>query len=627
MLSKIKKIGVVGAGTMGSGIAQLFSQQGYSVVMLDMKEEFVLNGLSKIKNFLEEGVKKGKVKHEEMSKTLANIKGTVDYNELKDCDLIIEAVFEEMEVKKEVFEKLESVCKKECIFTSNTSTLSITELAKFTKRENNFAGLHFFNPAQINRLVEVIPGEKTPFELTIALTELSRINGKFPIIVKDSPGFAVNRFFVPFLNEACRIYEEGKANIPTIDFAGKSAFSIGMGAFELMNFTGIPIAYHSQTTLSKLGKFYAVSPLLKRQYEKNEKWDLSGEIQNDKINEIKERFLALTFAIVSQLLDEGICTKEDVDKGATTGLRWQLGPFALMNKYGIEKSYELVKKLEEHYKGKLKMPKSLLQQFNHKKEWYLSNVKTIKQGRIATVLMDKPESLNALSTKVLSDLECSLYEIKNDKNIDVVIITGEGNSFVAGADIKEMSDKSSIEAKEFTSLGQRVFRQIEELDKVVICAVNGFALGGGSELAISCDIIIASEKAKFGLPEVTLGIHPGFGGTQRLPRLIGKARAKELIFTGDIIDSKTAKEIGLCNKVVKKEELMEECMNLANKILSRGQIAVKFAKNCINRGMDMDLGNGLAYEVESVSILFSTDDLKEGMKAFIEKRKAEFKGK
>ena len=187
--------------------------------------------------------------------------------------------------------------------------------------------------------------------------------------------------------------------------------------------------------------------------------------------------------------------------------------------------------------------------------------------------------------------------------------------------------KSPIEARDFTRYGQLVMKHLEDLEKPVIAAVNGFALGGGCELALACDMIIAAENARIGLPEVSLGIHPGFGGTQRLPRLIGNAKAKELIFTGDMISAAQAEEMGLVNKTVPADALMDECKSLGTKILQRGPVAVKLAKSAINRGTEMSLDEGLAYEIETVTIAFSTEDKAEGMDAFVSKRQPEFKGK
>lgn len=249
-----------------------------------------------------------------------------------------------------------------------------------------------------------------------------------------------------------------------------------------------------------------------------------------------------------------------------------------------------------------------------------------KEGNIGILSINRPKSLNALNSNVLKELNTAIDTINDDDEISVVILTGEGKAFVAGADIVEMKDKNSREAREFAELGIKVFRRLELMEKPVIAAVNGFALGGGCELAMSCDIRIAGEKAKFGQPEVGLGITPGFAGTQRLSRLVGISKAKELIFTGDMINANVAERIGLVNKVVSQEEIMNEAINLAKKIASKGQIAVRYAKTAINRGIETDMDTAMSIEKDLFGLCFATEDQKEGMTAFIEKRKPEFKG-
>ena len=250
------------------------------------------------------------------------------------------------------------------------------------------------------------------------------------------------------------------------------------------------------------------------------------------------------------------------------------------------------------------------------------------KGNIGIITLHRPKALNALNTELLQELGNLLDRIKDDKSLEIVIITGSGEkAFVAGADIAEMQKLTAIEGRNFGKIGQDVFNKLESLPQPVIAAINGFALGGGCELAMACDIRIASEKAKFGQPEVSLGITPGFGGTQRLPRLIGKGRAKELIFTGDIIDAGEAYRTGLVNKVVAPEELMNAAQVMAEKILSRAPVAVQLSKAAVNEGLNMDLASGIAYEAEVFGLCFATDDQKEGMTAFVEKRKANFTGK
>jgi enoyl-CoA hydratase len=247
---------------------------------------------------------------------------------------------------------------------------------------------------------------------------------------------------------------------------------------------------------------------------------------------------------------------------------------------------------------------------------------------IGIVTINRPKVLNALNRATITEIEALFSELVEDNSVKVVIVTGSGEkSFVAGADIAEMQSMTAIEGRKWGKLAQAVFNKIDNLPQPVIAAVNGYALGGGCELAMACDIRIASEKAKFGQPEVSLGIPPGFGGTQRLPRLIGKGRAKELLFTGEMIDAQEAYRIGLVNRVVKPEELITTARDIARKIMQRGEIAVKMCKAAVNEGLDMDLDSGLAYEAEVFGLCFATEDQKEGMQAFLEKRQPVFKGR
>ena len=255
------------------------------------------------------------------------------------------------------------------------------------------------------------------------------------------------------------------------------------------------------------------------------------------------------------------------------------------------------------------------------------NIFLQKEERVAVITISRPKALNALNTETLKELDFAIDEIENDDEIYAVILTGDGKAFVAGADITEMKDLDVMGARKFGNLGNKVFRKLETLEKPIIAAVNGFALGGGCELSMACDIRIASLKAKFGQPEVGLGITPGFGGTQRLARLVGTGMAKQLIYTGDIINAEEALRIGLVNKVVEPEQLIEEVKLLAKKIASNAPIAVKLSKTAINRGLQMDIDTALMYEAEIFGECFSTVDQKNGMKAFLEKTEKCFENK
>ncbi len=247
---------------------------------------------------------------------------------------------------------------------------------------------------------------------------------------------------------------------------------------------------------------------------------------------------------------------------------------------------------------------------------------------IATITINRPEALNALNINVLKELEQTLVTVENDPEAYVVVLTGAGKAFVAGADIAEMKDLNAVEAKAFGEFGNCVFYKIETLSKPVIAAVNGYALGGGCELAMACDIRIAGEKAKFGQPEVGLGITPGFGGTQRLPRIVGLSKAKELIFTADTISADEALRIGLVSAVVPQDELMDAAMTLAKKIASKAQVAVRQSKDAVNKGIQCDIATGIAFDAQAFAVCFATEDQKDAMTAFISKTKLDgFKNK
>lgn len=253
------------------------------------------------------------------------------------------------------------------------------------------------------------------------------------------------------------------------------------------------------------------------------------------------------------------------------------------------------------------------------------NIKLELENHVLIVTMNRPKALNALNNQTLDELQQIAEMIKHDDNVHGVIITGEGRGFVAGADIVQMNPYKSEEGRTYAGYAQDTFNKIEALEKPVIAAVNGFALGGGCELALSCDIRIASEKAVFGQPEVTLGIMPCFGGTQRLPRLIGAGLAKEMIYTGRQVKAEEAKQIGLVNKVVSSEELLSTAKEMMESILKVSPIGIKYAKIAINKGSDMDLRNGLELEKDLVGLCFATEDKQIGMTAFLNKQKPVFR--
>jgi len=249
------------------------------------------------------------------------------------------------------------------------------------------------------------------------------------------------------------------------------------------------------------------------------------------------------------------------------------------------------------------------------------------ESPLASITFNRPEALNALNAELIEEFSHALDKIAVNENIRVLILTGAGDkSFVAGADINELATFNPLQAKRFSQKGHQAIHKLQTLPIPVIAAVNGFALGGGSEIALACDFIYASQNAKFGLPEITLGIIPGFGGTQRLPRLIGKNMAKELIFTGKMISAQEAMQIGMVNQVHEADTLWDAVQKTASQIAAKGSASLRAAKQAVNNGMDVDLHTGCGIEIDAFAVCMASEDAKEGTRAFLEKRQATFNG-
>jgi enoyl-CoA hydratase/3-hydroxyacyl-CoA dehydrogenase len=595
----MKKIGIIGAGAMGSGIAQKTAQEGLDVIMVDIKPEFVERGLNTIKSTLKEAVDRKILTPEKVDEILGRIRGTTNMDDVKDCDIVIEAVFEDLAVKQDLFKKLDEICDPKTIIASNTSTFVVDNLAEAVKRKDRFIALHFFYHPAKNRLVEIIPGSKTSKETTEACKRYAQLTGKTDILANDSPGFAVNRFFVPLNNESFRILEEGIANSATIEKAARDAIKIGMGPFEVVNLTGVVIALHASAGLgSKLGRFYEPCERLKAQAASGEQWAIEGEIQEDKLEAVADRLRAVVFYIVSAMLDEGISTIEDIDLGAKVGLRWMNGPFELMNEVGIEKSYAIVKEFLKSWL-ELKMPKSLTKQKKLGKPWDIRFVKYVKDGDVGRVIISRPDAMNALNETVVKQIDEAFSQAGKDRKIKFIIIETVGKAFVAGADIKFFIDcikENRLEDNyKFTAFGQEVYNRIDDSKKLVIAKVDGLALGGGFELALSTDIIAATPKAVMGFPETGIGIYPGLGGTQRTSRYIGKELAKYLVFTGRVISANDAHEIGLVDYLFGPDEIDEKLISLARE----GKLTPKKGKD----------DNELPPEWKRLKSLFSDENI------------------
>jgi len=678
----IQSIGVIGAGAMGSGICQKSATEGYSVQMVDREQKWVQKGHETIAMKLNDAIERRIFTPEKTEEIKARIKGVVGHENISEStDLVIEAVFEDFELKKEIFSSLDSVCGENTILATNTSSLSVNALAQEVDRKDRFVGLHwFFHPAQ-NRLIELIPAENTSQETMDAVEQYCKTMGKVIVVTKDSPGFACNRFFVPWINEACRLLDEGIATAAQIDAVARKEFKIGLGPFGLMNLTGPTIALHSSDYLSEQLSVprFSGSDNMRALVEKGEMWDIGedGECDESTARQIKERLMGQAFAVSSQIVAEGICSMEDVDRCGKVGLRWTFGPFELANRVGVQEASRMAQEYAEL--AGLDLPEWFTQRTE---PFEFSFVDVDVEDGTATVLINRPEAMNALNVTVVAQLGDAIDGLNSREDVHTIVLEGAGKAFVAGADVKFFVDKirsdSFDDIYDFTAHGHKVLNSIENSPKTTIALTTGLALGGGLELALAADYRIGlPDKTTLRFPETSIGIYPGLGGSQRTPRICGIEAARFAVLAGNFMDAGTAKALGLITHLVDPSEVtstireisstgkpevkypgspadpshpvvamsqaffsnanMESLLsgkapegfdpedrNVARQLksLSRAApVALRIANDLMDAALETDLESGLALELDALSEIFATKDAHEGLSALIEGRR------
>jgi len=659
-----RTLAVIGAGNMGSGIAQKMASEDFDVLLVDLDEGTVARGLRGIERTLDDGVERKLFPPERVKEILARIRGTTSFDDLADVDLVVEAVFEEMRVKREVFARLEQACRRDTILATNTSSFAVADIAAGTASPDRVIGLHYFYHPAKNRLVEVVGGAKSSADALGRAWTLQERLGKTPIRTKDSSGFVVNRFFGPWLAEAVRVLDEGIADIPTIEAAAKQTFGIGMGPFELMNVTGIPIAVHTDDTLgAAFGPLYGTPDRLRLQFESEQPWDLSGEPTMSEVDPVADRLAGIVFYIASALVDEGVGTIEDTDIGARVGLRWRRGPFELMNVYSLPRAARLIDSVATRWE--VPVPAVFTRQLATGQPFPFRLVRREDKDGVATLTIDRPDALNALNEAVMAQLAAAFRAAAADPSVNGIVLAGSGKAFVAGADIrfflKNIEAKNIGKIAEFTRAGQALLLEIQRCQKPVVARVHGLALGGGVEIALACHYIVATPKATFAFPETGIGIYPGLGGTQRTTARVGRGLAKWLVLTGETVTAEQAAAIGLVDRVVPYEDLDAairaciargpvasrtppavpdafreiaarfespdiESLRASEKRLGyKAPLALRFASDLIDRGEGTPIDEGIAMELSHLEAIFSTADAYEGLSS-LGKRRPVFKG-
>ena len=563
-MQPIQRVAIVGAGNMGSGIAQKTAQEEFDVQMVDREQQWVDRGQGIISDFLSEAVERRIFSPAQVDAIQGRITGVVGVeNTAANTDLVIEAVFEDFDVKTAVFTTLDAACGPETILASNTSSLSVNALAEATGRPDRFVGLHFFYHPAKNRLVEVIPAASSSPETIEKVVQYCKMLGKVVIVCGDRPGFVVNRFFVPWLNEACLLLEEGVATAAQIDAAACKAFRIGLGPFGLMNLTGPPIALHSTDYLAEQlhTPRYVGAQNLRDLIEANAHWDVAGDdaYSPEQYTTIAERLYGVVFGVAAQIVEEGVCSMEDVDRGAKVGLRWARGPFEMMNRVGIQEAHRMAEayaalSAQSDEARAWKVPAFFSEQARSNHAWNFSYVDTSIENGVATLTINRPEAMNALNETVVGQLNLALDAVNDDDSVHTIVLDGAGKAFVAGADVKFFVDKiradSIPEIVTFTADGHTMLNKLESSSKTTVALTTGLALGGGLELALACDYRIGTRRTQFRFPETSIGIYPGLGGTQRPARICGIPAARWSVLAGNFMNAQTGFDLGLLTHLV-----------------------------------------------------------------------------
>jgi enoyl-CoA hydratase/3-hydroxyacyl-CoA dehydrogenase len=650
----IQRVAVLGAGSMGHGIAEVAAMAGYDVTMRDVEEDLVEDGYDDVEWSLRKLAEKGRL-DEEPDEVLARLDTTVDLAEaVSDADIVIEAAPEDLDLKHEIYADLEAHAPPDAILASNTSSLPITDIAAATDSPERVCGLHFFNPPVKMELVEVIYGAETTDETAEAAYAFVESLGKTPIWVrKDVRGFVVNSVLGHFGDEAAWMVSDGEATAREADAAMVHQRGYPMGPFELADMTGIDVGYHVRKEAGQ-----AIPPVTEEKFQAGDYGQKTGKgfYDHDEGDGADYepgdgegfdtlRVEAMMVNEAAELVGQGVATPEDIDTGMRLGTGFPEGICRRGDRLGLDTVLETVESLREEYgdahgEGRYEPADHLVELVEAgetgedagegfytyddgggDRDYHTIEVTHHDDGLLEVVL-DRPERLNALNQQLMEEVE-HLLDTADLEEVRCVTFEGAGDrAFSAGADVTEFS---GVEPHELDV--SSAHETVADFPRPTLAKIDGFCLGGGHELALACDLRVATTDSEFGFPEINLGLLPGGGGTQRAMRMLGDARAKELVLRGERISAERAEEWGLINRAVDPEEFEDVVDSFVEDLVSGPPIALEKAKQVMNDGADESLEAGLRMESQAFGLLLTTDDMMEGAAAFMEDREPEFEGR
>jgi enoyl-CoA hydratase/3-hydroxyacyl-CoA dehydrogenase len=664
------KAAVVGAGTMGGQIAQTIAAAGIPVLLKDIDSSLVQAGLDEASNVTQGQVgklaEKGKITAEQaeaqIAEILGRIEGTTSYEGFGEVDIVIEAVPERMEIKQSVFAELDAATPGHAILASNTSSLSITEIGEATLRPDKVIGFHYFYPASLMPLIEIVEGEETSAETVGAAVTFAQAIRKQPITCAEVPGFVVNRILNSGIAEVWREQEEKGLSIKKIDEGVGAAGVVPVGPYYLVNLLGLDTVLHvAEHLVESYGeeRFYVPKSMQKLVadgklgaktggdgfYDPQGEANVPGENEPD-IAELVEMLSLKTLLEACLVLEEGVATHRDIDFGMMAGAgldprRGLLPPFMKADSEGLDTILERMESAQERF-GERFAPPTILRRLVAQgrlgqktgQGFYAYPQPDAEQPAEVVKLETRADGvaiawlangqMNSISPQVIEDLGKVWSKIKGGGTRALVIASSNPFLYSAGADIKAFTTMDEAAGRELIDRAHALFRELGSEGIVTIAAVNGLAFGGGCELTMACDVRIAARSAIFGQPEVKLGIIPGFGGTQRLPRLVGLNKALEMNLVGDPILAEEAFELGLVNRMVEDHELLDTALMWARRLAGQAPLAVAQIKQVSGAG---DLDQGIEAEKRGFATAFASEDAKEGISAFLGKRAPRFTGR
>ncbi|UHQ98781.1 3-hydroxyacyl-CoA dehydrogenase NAD-binding domain-containing protein (plasmid) [Natrinema zhouii] len=642
----VERVAVLGAGSMGHGIAELAAIGGYDVTIRDIDEEIVTEGYENIEWSLEKLEEKGRI-DESADEVLGRIGTTTDLADaVSDADLVIEAVPEQLEIKEDTFSSVDEYAPDHAILASNTSSLSISDIASATDRPDQVVGLHFFNPPVKMDLVEVTYGEATSDETAEAAYEWVESVDKTPIYVrKDVHGFVVNTVLVPFMEEAAWMLSNDETTIREADAAMVYERGYPMGPFELNDFGGIDIGYHFRSESDQ-----PVPPVVEEKVENDHLGKKSGKgfydyDDGDGVDYKPEdagsydtlRTEAVMINKAAWLVGNDVATPEEIDIGLRLGGSFPEGMCRRGDRIGLDIVLEKLEALSAEYDAERYEPTDYLVElveegwtgedagkgfYDYRVEPPYHYINWELDDGVLEVELDRQERMNSMSDDMFMEIDRLLNDVDVDE-VSCVVFEGAGDrAFSSGADITGFTADDPAKIMDVDEMFQTVY----DFPRPTVAKIDGFCLGAGIELALACDIRIATEDSTIGTPETNLGVIPGGGATQRLVRLIGEGRTKEMVFRGMQFDAAQAEEWGIVNHAVDDEAFEDRVSELVDDLVSGPPVALKAAKRVINDGQDASLKAALAMEKQSFAVLATTDDMLEGVTAFRRNREPQFEG-